>query len=180
MHVCEIRCKAVEVVKLSSEMVHLLIVFQHADDIKSTAKDPLYEGFIGKPCVHQDIFCRNANLQCTFYHSNSSVRFLHHCCHPGFVAICTPVYFGIDLTKAVFLFGRRQHVKGNRDETITICPSKHEQIETTNTFANNVIKYKCQKFNFFTPFTGNDRIIKDKRPESSRGRKGVKKDCHLC
>lgn len=60
IHPCKVCGKAVKVIQPAVEMVHLPVVLQHTDNIKPTAKYSFDERLIGEPCVHQDVFCRDA------------------------------------------------------------------------------------------------------------------------
>lgn len=43
IHPCKVRREAFKVIKPSAKMVHLPVVFKHANDIKPVAKDPFHE-----------------------------------------------------------------------------------------------------------------------------------------
>ena len=56
IHPCKVCGKAVKVIQPAVEMVHLPVVLQHTDNIKTTAKYSFDERLIGEPCESTDNF----------------------------------------------------------------------------------------------------------------------------
>ena len=161
IHPRKVCCKAAKVIEPAVKMIHLPVVLQHADDIEPTIKDPFDKWFVGKPCVHEDVLCGDTGGKRFPDHGNGSIRLMHGCGYPCFVAICTPVNPGAGLFEALFPLCGWKHVEGNGDKAEAVRPSECKEVESPDAFADDMVKYKCQQFHGFAASPANNRIIKN-------------------